>query len=341
VKSLASIAATMLALSSQAIAAPRLELAAHSGRVTVLAEPGLEGTAEKLATSAEATLARIHADLPNLPQPPAIEVHLVRDAEDLAAVAPAGRSAPSWAIGVAYPDLGVVSVAMRRGANMSDPETTLRHELGHVALGAALGDRAPHWLHEGFAYQHSAEWSWARTETLAGMAWFNSIIPLAELDRSFPAEELPAHRAYAESYDFVGYLSRRGRYQDTDDDGDRQPFRRFLDEIGRGSDLDTAATHAFGRPLKALFDEWRDDLNSRYKLMPIGLLGIGLWVLVSLLVVLAWWKRRRQNRRRFEHWDIEDAAAQVVAPPYIPWPGEDPLDEPDDDDRPRGPRLVN
>jgi peptidase MA superfamily protein len=351
----ASGAASIVVVASDAaIAAPRLEIAAHSGRVTVLAEPGLEGTAEKLANSAEATLARIRGDLPNLPQPPAIEVHLVRDAADLAAVAPAGRGAPSWAIGVAYPDLGVICVAMRRGADVADPETTLRHELGHIALGAALGDRAPHWLHEGFAYQHSAEWSWARAETLAGMAWFNSIIPLAELDRSFPAEELPANRAYAESYDFVGFLSRRGRWADSEDDGDRQPFRRFLDEIGRGADLDTAAIHAFGRPLKALFDEWRDDLNSRYKFMPIGLLGIGLWVLVSLLVVLAWWKRKRQNRRRIAQWDLEDAArreradaeranapAQVIAPPYIPWPGEDPLDEPDDDERPDGPRWMN
>ena len=58
-------------------------------------------------------------------------------------------------------------------------------------------------------------------ETLAGMAWFHGIVPLDELDHSFPAEEAPANRAYAESYDFVGYLSRRGRYEDTADDGDR------------------------------------------------------------------------------------------------------------------------
>jgi hypothetical protein len=33
----------------------------------------------------------------------------------------------------------------------------------------------------------------------------------------------------------------------------------------------------------------------------------------------------------------------VVAPPYVPWPGEDPLDsEPDDDDRkPGDPRWIN
>ncbi|HZJ67927.1 MAG TPA: hypothetical protein VFD36_30695 [Kofleriaceae bacterium] len=304
--------------------------------------------ASSRAAGAERQLERVAADLLDLPVPRAIEVRLVRDARDLAAVAPAGRGAPAWAIGVAYPDLGVVSVATRRGPTLTDPAATLRHELAHIALGSALGERAPRWLHEGFAYQHSAEWSWERTETLAGMAWFHSIIPLDQLDMTFPREELPASRAYAESYDFVGYLSRRGRWEDRSDDGDRWPFRRFLREVGQRGDLDAAAQHAFGKPLRELFEEWRAELGERYMFAPIGLLGLALWVLCAGLLALAWWRRRRQNRRRLAQWDVEErprteSGSQVVAPPYVPWPGEDPLaTEPDDDDnKPSGPRWVN
>lgn len=347
---LLALVVALVAWAGPAEAAPRLELAARAGRITVLAEPGLEAVARDLADSAERQLGRIAADLLDLPTPRAIEVHLVRDAEDLAAVAPAGRGAPPWAIGVAYPDLGVISVATRRGAAIADPQATLRHELAHIALGAALGKRAPHWLHEGFAYQHSGEWSWERTETLAGMAWFHSVIPLDQLDQTFPQEEMPANRAYAESYDFVGYLSRRGRWEDLSDDGDRWPFRRFLREVGHGSDLDVAAMHAFGKPLHRLFDEWSADLGNRYLLAPIGLLGLLVWILCAVLLGLAWWRRRRQNRRRLAQWDLEDRlrhptepGAQVIAPPYVPWPGEDPLTtEPDDDDKqPHDPRWMN
>ena len=71
---------------------------------------------------------------------------------------------------------------MRRGSEVIETTATLRHELAHLALGAALGDRAPRWLHEGFAYQHSAEWSQERFETLATMAWMGSVIPLKELE---------------------------------------------------------------------------------------------------------------------------------------------------------------
>jgi hypothetical protein len=334
-----------------AAASPHLVPAAHAGRITVLAEPGLERVAQQLADSAEAELGRIAADLIDLPVPHAIEVHLIREASELAEVAPEGRGAPPWAIGVAYPDLGVISVAMRRGAQLADPATTLRHELAHIALGAALGARAPHWLHEGFAYQHSGEWSWERTETLAGMAWAHSIIELDDLDRTFPQDEQPANRAYAESYDFVGYLSRRGRWEDPSDDGDRWPFRRFLRDLGQGSSMDAAAIHAFGRPIHALFDEWRGDLGSRYFLAPIGVLGMLLWILCAMLLAAAWWRRRRQNRRRIAQWDLEERLhreaeppAQVIAPPYVAWPGEDPLAaEPDDDEpRPAGdPRWMN
>lgn len=304
---------------SSAEAAPNLVPVASRGRITVYAEPGLEDTAIRLASGAEAALTRISEDLVDLPVPRAIEVRLVRDSRDLPDVAPAGRGAPEWAIGVAYPDLGIISVALWRGATAVDAMSTLKHELGHIALGVAIGDRAPHWLHEGFAYQHSGEWSWERTETLAGMAWFGGIVPLSELDRTFPAAEMPANRAYAESYDFVGFLSRRGRWEDHHDDGDRWPFRNFLTAVGQTGDLDRAAKAAFGKPLHELFEEWRSDLTTRYMLLPIGLFGLAVWIMCAVLLVLAFLRRRRQNLNRLAMWDAAEAhedatiAAQIEA----------------------------
>jgi hypothetical protein len=324
------VALLVLVWTSIASAAPSLKFAARSGRVTVFAERGLEDTARELADSAEETLGRIRGDLEGLPVPDQIEVRLVTQASDLAAIAPGGRGAPPWAIGVAYPDLGVISVAIRRGAQLADPAATLRHELAHVALGAALGPRAPRWLHEGFAYQHSREWSMERMETLAGMAWMGSTIPLDQLESSFPAQEVIAHRAYAESYDFVGYLSRRGRWEDHDDDGDRWPFRRFLAQIADGTDIEVAARLAYGKPLKELFEEWRADLDRRYMLVPIGLFGLLIWILCAVLLVLAWIRKRRLNRSRIAQWEREEA--------FIPYFD---LDHEPDEDPPPEPRLMN
>lgn len=313
-----------------------LEHLPSRGRIDIACEPGLEDTARALADSADEALREIAGDLQELPTPREIHLQVVRDASSLASVAPGGRGAPPWAIGVAYPDLGVISVATRRGGNLVDPTSTMRHELAHIALGAALGDKAPHWLHEGFANQHAGELSFDRMETLAGMAWFHSIIPLDDLDRSFPAEEAPANRAYAESYDFVGYLSRRGRYEDTADDGDRYPFRHFLTLVGQTGDLDLAATKAFGKPIHALFDEWRDSLQQRYLLAPIGLIGLAVWVLCAILLALAWRRRRRQNRRRIAQWDREERAFDEMMAAYYQRQAAT-LEQRDDDE----PKLMN
>ncbi|MBA2538634.1 MAG: hypothetical protein H0V17_03290, partial [Deltaproteobacteria bacterium] len=149
----------LLALVMPAAAGPRIERVEHAGRVTVYAEPGLDDIAADLGRRAEAALVEITDDVPGLRTPARIELRVVRDSADLASVAPPGRGAPPWAVGIAYPDLGIMSVALRRGPTFIDPVFTLRHELAHLVLGAALGKHAPHWLHEGFSYQHSPEYS--------------------------------------------------------------------------------------------------------------------------------------------------------------------------------------
>ncbi len=303
--------------SADAMRAAQPELALpvvyEQGRVTVRAEAGLESQAAAIAAHADSELASIAMDLQGLPVPEVAEIRLVYDAAELARAAPPGAGAPPWASGVAYPAVGVVVVATYRGPSSIDVMHTVDHELAHLALGAALGDAAPRWLHEGFAYVHSTEWSWDRAQTLAGMAWFNSTIPLDQLEQSFPAEELPASRAYAESYDFVSFLARRGRWADASDDGDRYPFQQFLAETARTGDVDVAAQRAFGRPLKNLFGEWESDLESRYMFMPLGILLGSLWLLAVVLLILGWRRRRRLNARRLAEWERQEQAARDEA----------------------------
>nr|HEX4313048.1 hypothetical protein [Kofleriaceae bacterium] len=341
---LALVAALVVTFASPASAVTLQELPPHGdGRVSVRFERGLDSLAEQADAEAERMLAEIGADLIGSEGPKHVVVQLVKDASSLVDVAPAGRGAPAYAIGVAYPDLGVLTVATKRGAQQVDPISTLRHELGHLALGAAVGDRAPRWLHEGFAAQHAHEWTWDRTELLAGMAWFGGVMPYDELDHDFPGEEAPATRAYAESEDFVGFLSRRGRWDDGEDEGDRWPFRHFLANLAHGQTIDDAARQAYGKGIHGLFDEWQDQLGKRYMWAPVGLLGLAIWVLCAMLLAFAWWRRRRSNRRRLAQWEREERAmdaTRVIAPPYVPWPGEDPFDG-DDDDEPAGPRLMN
>jgi hypothetical protein len=286
-----------------------------SGRVTIVAEPGLVDTARGLAKTADATLGAIEADLPGLPLVPHIEVRLVRRAESLPAAAPPGRGAPAWAVGVAYPELGVVCVAARTpdGA-LNDVGGTFAHELAHMVLERALGDgRAPRWLHEGFAYLHSSDFSLARAQSLAGAVFRRELRPLAELEHAFPARHDAAQLAYAQAYDFVAFLAQRGRFRDEHDDGDRWALRHFLQGVARGESLDQAAKAAFAASLPELEQEWIEAAKDRYFWFPIAALGGLFWVAIALLAVLAWRRRRAEMRRRLARMEAEEVALARAA----------------------------
>src|SRR5262249_48119756 len=152
-----------LAIARPARATP-LPVVVERDTITVRAEAGLDAVAQRVLDASAAQLARVADDLQDLPAPGRAEIRIVVDAKDMESVAPG--AVPAYAAGVTFPDAQLVVVATRRGPDILDIDEVTKHELAHIALGAALGDRAPHWLHEGFAYQHSAEWTWERTETL-------------------------------------------------------------------------------------------------------------------------------------------------------------------------------
>jgi hypothetical protein len=311
----AVVVALLLVAWAAPVRAVELPVVESRPKVVVRAERGLERLAARIADEAPRDLARIAADLEGLPGLDAVEVRLVKRVETIAAAAPAGRGAPPWAVGTAYPDEGVVVVAVRgRDGGLLDPERTFKHELAHMALDRALAGRVPRWLTEGFAYLHSSDVSLPRYATLMGAVIGGRVLPLWELEAAFPAREDEAHLAYAQSYDVVAYLARRGRWADDKDDGDRFAFRRFLGEIARGRSLDAAAQEAFGRRLADLEAEWLESLRSRYFLYPFALGGATLWALGALLLVIGWWRRRRQARRTLARWDAEEAAREREEP---------------------------
>ncbi len=287
-------------------------------RVTVTAVAGLEELAGRVRKMASPTLASIAADLPELPVPAVVDIRLVKQVTDMTRMTPEGSQPPAWADGVAYPERGVVVVAANRREVPLDVIHTVRHELAHLALGAALGGRAPRWLNEGFAFLHSEDWDMARVQTLTGMAWSSDAYPLAELARHFPAGKHGANRAYAQAYDFVAFLSRRGRYADAADDGDRWAFRDFLREIAGGLSADEAARKVYRASLSELEAEWFRDLRERYFAIPVGLFGMSLWVLAALLLITAYIRKTLQNRRVLARWNLDENVAAGDAGPALP-----------------------
>lgn len=189
-----------------------------------------------------------------------------------------------WTGGHAHPDLGVVLVAAAPGeSQFIEMETKIPHELAHVMLFRALGEkyaRQPAWLIEGIAsmVELYPNPDYARALEIASDN--NSLIPFNDLCASFPADAGSAFLAYAQSQSFVTYIR---------DSFGTSGLTRLTDTYGEGYNCELGATQALGVPLSQLDARWRESVLGQNvtgvavrNLMPFFLL------LALVLIVPLW-----------------------------------------------------
>ncbi len=138
--------------------------------------------------------------------------------------------------------------------------SVLVHEMCHLLL-ASRTSRAelapPRWLDEGLAMWISGTWDlgldWRADDSslLADAAAAGSLLPLEELESSFPQGPF-FHVAYAESHSFVAWLVDRG--------GD-ESLRRLLRRLASDVDLGPAFESTYAVPLEEAEREWRRTLH--------------------------------------------------------------------------------
>lgn len=230
-----------------------------------------------------------------------VRVDVARTPGEMATLAPRGAPYPEYASGVAYSEIGLVLLTLTpRFPNENlDLAQVFRHELAHVALANAVGPHPiPRWFNEGFAVMASGETSFERMYTLSTATLSDRLLPLTEVERSFPSDENKASIAYAEASDVVRFLIRRE---------DRHRFRALVGGLGDGRTLDRAARDAYGVDLVTLEHEWREDVAKRYTFWPILCSGTVVWAGVMGLFVWGWRKRRARSKATLARWARDEA----------------------------------
>lgn len=270
------------------------------GWIRVTYHPSSRERIEPLVTAADDAKRELE-DWLGRPVLTKVRVDLARTPGEMATLAPRGAPYPEYASGVAYSDLGLVLLTLTpRFPNENlDLMQVLRHELAHVALSDAVGPHPiPRWFNEGFAVMASGETSFERMWTLSTATLSDRLLPLAEVERSFPSDENKASIAYAEASDVVRFLIRRE---------DRHRFRALVRELAEGRTLDRAAREAYGVDLVTLEHEWREDVAKRYTFWPILCSGTAVWAAVMGLFVWGWRKRRARSRATLARWARDEA----------------------------------
>ena len=131
---------------------------------------------------------------------------------DLAAGVPEGLRHPeAWVAGTADP--AGARIALRTGPGLSGPgglRAVLRHEIAHIALGAATGGNYPRWLTEGYAQYASGEWGWEDAWHLQSAFLRRGATTLEEIDLRFRNHSTEARMGYLLSRAGVFWLAVSG-----------------------------------------------------------------------------------------------------------------------------------
>jgi hypothetical protein len=236
-------------------------------------------------------------------------VRIARTPDQMTALAPHDAPPPEYASGVAYPAEHLVLLSLQAPYTWqaTDLIEVLRHELTHVALADAVGrHHVPRWFDEGLAVAESGELRLHRMEVLWDAVLSRRLLPLTELDRSFPdaTERSEVGIAYAESADVVRFLMR---------DTDRARFGSLVQRVRDGVTFERGLDDAYGTNVRKLEYEWREDVSHRFGLFPMLTSGALLWTFIAGLSVAAWVRKRRRAQAKLAQWAREEAAAAEAA----------------------------
>jgi hypothetical protein len=235
-----------------------------------------------------------------------VEVRITQTVSDMARLAPASIPPPPYASGVAYSGLHLVLISMLvpQGAEAVDVAETFKHEMAHVALEDATGGQhVPVWFNEGLAIALSGELRMQRYQTLFTATVSGSLIPFADLDRSFPSRSHEVNIAYAESADFMGFLQQRT---------DRVRFAAMIGRVREGQAFDRAISEAYGSDLRKLEFQWRSSAEHRFSIIPVITGGGLIWVAVVFALGAAYVKRRRRAKAILARWEQEEAIEDAL-----------------------------
>ncbi len=286
----------------------RGRLVARTSRFVFRASPGAEGVARHLARSAEEIRDRLAQDLGE-DYDGITEVRIGHDTASFRALMPPGRKAPTWAAGVAYPDLDLIVLDGRGAPRSASLEQVLAHEVSHIALGRLAPGRFPRFFLEGIATYHAGEWDLGRVALLSGAVTRDELIPLSDLVRGWPDHPQEVRLAYAESIAFVSWFF--GTYG-------RPAMHRLIRGVVAGAPFEAALEAATGEPLWKLEIAWHDALRLRYTWVPAVASTGFFWGLISLLFLYAWWHRRRGARRRLAEMEAEESLLAEAAAGDLP-----------------------
>jgi len=204
---------------------------------------------------------------------------------------------PDWGIGCAFPESGTIVLKSPRVVRRNlDLKTIVSHEISHVLLGQVLGDfMPPRWFDEGVAIYQSKEWRLGDGFALGWASLFSRLIPLSELETSFPAKERRANLAYTEGFSAVSFMVREYG-EDT--------LRELIFSVAKQGDFEKALRESFGLRYEEFEKVWLAFVSKNYNIPYLLTTTPLFWAGMALLVLFIFLAKRAKAKRRMAEPDF-------------------------------------
>ena len=232
-----------------------------------------------------------------------ITIYLACSRELFIRLQPYPSAVSEQAIGLAYPSLSRMVLLSPRAASAGSIqlEKTFIHELTHIILGSSFFSTTPlsipQWFNEGLSMHIAEEWDWRYEALMTRICISRTLIPLRQLEYSFPADPDRLQTAYAQSISMISFIS-----ETYGQDSLKEITRLLL----QGNTIDQALNKAIGMDLDKLETRWRKRLRLLYTWVPILTSSALLWFIISLIFLMVYYRKRRMSLAKISEWEEDD-----------------------------------
>ena len=228
------------------------------------------------------------------------------------------RSAPAWISGYAFGDRSVAVLFPARTPSYPDStfEELVLHEVAHILVSHAIdGGEIPRWFNEGLALFIGRPW---RLEDHTRVTWAlvsGRQVSLSALEPYFNTTREAARHAYALAGAFVQDLVQR--------EG-AEAVAQILGNVADGAVFDQAFSEITGVSLADAERDFWSRHTFLYRWVPVIGSSATLWILISLLALLAFRRRRLRDNELHQAWEREERLAAQEDGSQSPGPSANP-----------------
>ena len=220
------------------------------------------------------------------------------------------KTLPEGSIAFAVPKKGCIVIQNPRTMPVNAHfYRVLTHEYNHILLHAIAPDiHIPLWFDEGFAQYFAKQWNFKREFIFVTNALKGNILDLKLFYYHYPKHKNQLEIFYLQSYYTIKFLI--DRFSKT-------RFYEFLEALPSSKNFEITFLKIYGISLIQFIDETRKSIKS-HTILTIFYSGFGLfWIIMPLLLFIAYIRKRILRKKIEESWKQEDLTTDDSDKKYL------------------------